>query len=144
MLDINKLYKIMADQMERLRVADTKPYSEEYREIDETKLFKLEEGYSSTELRTIMENLPEGTVSIKGHTRVSGRHDFFSHLTIAVTTYKKLEKIEPLHVKRMLQPIIAKQLGMYSWQTPDCRILELYKDGSITWEECVKAHNVSC
>ena len=142
--DIDKLYAIIAEQMEKLRVADTYPYSETYREMEKTQNVKLKPNYSSKELRDIMDNLPDGEVTIRGHTEPIGRSDFFKYLTIHITTYKKIEKVDPLQVKSMLMPIIGRALGLGRWYDPDCKLLALYKDGSITWEECINAHKETC
>ncbi len=142
-IDIDKLYKITAEQMERLRVADTKPYSHTYRAIDDIKTFTIKKDATSNEIATVWNNLPAGELSISGTTKSSYRTDYFESLIITVTTHTKSEEVTALQIKKVLQPIIARALGLrYSY--PDCRLIELYRTGKITWDECVLAHKTNC
>ena len=72
--------------------------------------------------------------------------------TIYSVVWEELRtKIEDEQVEDIMKAYVRKMLTnpkkrKHSWELVqlDCKVMELFKEGKITWEDCVKAHNTAC
>jgi len=68
-----------------------------------------------------------------------------------LVTYKVLrDKIDDRQVERHLRTFISKKLTgkkvLYNWErtTPDCKLMGLFMQGKLSWEDYVEAHKSNC
>lgn len=72
-------------------------------------------------------------------------------ITYSVAWGELRTKIEDEQVENIMKAYVRKMLTKpkkrkHSWELVqlDCKIMDLFKDGKITWEDCVKSHNTDC
>jgi len=140
--------QIIYDQCEKIRVGvpHGNKYSD-YTEEDTKVVLTISETDLKHSAKTIQEFMQEhdgSGITIEHSLRAAGRHDYLKEIRVVAKTYKLRDEVSDYTVKRYMQKIVAKQLGLYYWQTPECKILKLFKEGTITWEEVVKAHKDTC
>lgn len=64
-----------------------------------------------------------------------------------LVTHKKLkENMDEKAIKAKMKSIVGNILRKSTkyWTTPDCAIMELFKQGKISWDDVVLAHTIDC
>jgi len=84
------------------------------------------------------------TMSIEGHTRASGRYDYFDHVTYSFTTLTVKAEITPEQVERAMKQLVKKELGLQNYEHLECQVMQLFKDGAIEWADVQKSHSQEC
>jgi len=60
------------------------------------------------------------------------------------TRYELRAEIEEWQVEEQMKKFVKKQLKLDRWDTLECRVMDLFKQGIIGWKEVVEAHTGSC
>ena len=58
--------------------------------------------------------------------------------------YHLVDEITEKMVKDRMMEFVKSKLGMKSWETLDCQVMQFFKQGKITWEDVVSAHKEGC
>ena len=83
-------------------------------------------------------------VKVTGDTRPSGRYDYFKSASFTVARPELRTSIHPDQVQGEMKEFVRKQLGLGKWDTIRCRVIDLFKQGIIEWDDVVKAHGGDC
>lgn len=69
---------------------------------------------------------------------------YYKELRTSITD-KQVEDIMRKYVSKMLTSIEKRNTG-YIWErvSVDCKVMDLFKQGKISWEDCVEAHKIEC
>lgn len=136
------------EQCEKIRA--TVPHGNkpsDYTEVDEVIEEVIEADnlkHSAPTIAAFIAEHSDAEITITHNTRPSGRYDVLDKITLTATTYKTREVLSDLATKSHLRRIMARQLGLHSWQTPECKLVDLFKEGIISWDDLVKSHKKDC
>ena len=99
------------------------------------------------ELNTLIASKKDVRITQREQTKaVLGSYDFIG--TLYNLYYKVLRtEIQEEQVKDKMKTIVKNQLKKElktSWISLECKVMELFKAGTITWEDVVEAHRNAC
>ncbi len=87
---------------------------------------------------------PNTTLRLVGDTKQSGRYDFFDSISYRFETEIVKETIEDYQVVESMRNLVKRHLGLREWAHLECKVMQLFKDGVIGWEQVVEAHKGDC
>lgn len=74
----------------------------------------------------------------------SGRVGYYSHTNYYVKYDRVVDAITEKMVKKSVHKALVSIMGLTTHNSIDCKLMQLFKDGEITWEALVKAHKEDC
>lgn len=84
------------------------------------------------------------TIQLDGNTKPSGRYDIFESAYFKLSKDLVRDSIEEEQVQDKMRKHIKRKLGLGKWDTLECKVMDLFKKGLITWEEVAKSHSSNC
>ncbi len=57
---------------------------------------------------------------------------------------KLRDRIEESQVAQKMKTLIRKELGLKTYDNLECKVMQLFKDGHISWDEVQAQHGVAC
>ncbi len=54
------------------------------------------------------------------------------------------DKIAKYQIEDTMKALVKKHMGLKPYQTLDCKVMDLYKAGTITWDEAKEAIHKDC
>jgi len=83
-------------------------------------------------------------ITVSGSTRASGRYDYFDRVHFTIERHQVRPEIAHEQVQDRMKQFVKRELGLKAWDTLHCRVMDLFKQGKIDWDEVIKAHEGSC
>jgi len=137
------------DYMLELSRTHNKPLTEYAKEYDKKRII-IKRDADEDELRetmldiAIMMDKPKTVMSMRGETKQSGRYDYFNYIEYSFKTLVVKHEIEAYQVEDMMKLWVKQKLGLNSYDYLECQVMQLFKDGTIEWEDVIKAHKGAC
>lgn len=84
------------------------------------------------------------TLKIDGETYADGRYDYFHRADFKLSKKLLRDKIEDTQIEDAMRALLKKEMGLGLYKEIECKVIALYKEGKIEWEDVVKAHTTNC
>lgn len=68
----------------------------------------------------------------------------FIGTSYTIATPKLRTHITDEQIQDAMKELVKQKLGLTEWDTLECRVMDLYKQGVIGWDKIVEAHQGSC
>ncbi len=91
-----------------------------------------------------LREIPNSTLSMDGYTKASGRYDYFDRVVYTAKITCIRDSINPSQVEDAMKVLVKKAIGLKSYQHLDCKVMKLYKQSKITWEEAKETMLEEC
>lgn len=84
------------------------------------------------------------TLTQSGHTRASGRYDFFDHVNYNFNTIRVRDELPDQAVEEAMKQLVKRHLGLKPYEHLECKVMQLFKEGIIEWADVIEAHKGDC
>lgn len=74
----------------------------------------------------------------------TGRIGFYEYTEYKVTYSLVIPEITEALVKKCTHQALKGIMKLGRWDTIDCKLMQLFKDGKLSWEDLVDAHKIQC
>ena len=81
---------------------------------------------------------------MEGTTFSSGRYDYFKAMQVIIPSIVIRDKIENEQIENAMRQLVKKELRLKEWENLECKVMALYKQSLIEWEDVVLAHKIEC
>jgi hypothetical protein len=81
---------------------------------------------------------------VGGTTFSSGRYDYFKAMQVIIPSIVIRDKIENEQIENAMRQLVKKELRLKEWENLECKVMALYKQSLIEWEDVVLAHKIEC
>ena len=105
-------------------------------DTDEAKIGKLKEVNKYCELY--------GAPSIHDSTEKPNCVSYFRGTYYAFRKPKLRDKIEDTQIEQKMRTLVRKELGLHVYQDLECKVMALFKEGHISWDEVMEQHGKAC
>lgn len=85
-----------------------------------------------------------GIVTHTSHDDGRGRVGYYDHTTFSVKYYEVVDEITDTKLKETVHKALRGIMGLSKYSYIDCKLMQLFKDGKLSWEDLVKAHKEDC
>ena len=86
----------------------------------------------------------QGTVSHSPKEDSRGRVGYYSHTIFTVSYKEVMAEITEEKVKETVKKALKGMMGLSRYSYIDCKLMQLFKEGKLSWEDLVKAHKTDC
>jgi len=86
----------------------------------------------------------DSQIEFEGITKATGRHDYFDRLRVVEVAHEVKDSIPQQAIDKEMKSFVRRAMKLDRWTDLDCKVMQLFKDGVIEWDEVVKAHNGDC
>ena len=121
--------------------------SKDYTVIKEKFSITVEEKPNQQKLLELQEFLTEHknlSLTMESMLYSSGRYDYFKYVKYIATSYELVNEVPEEVITGFMKSIVKKQLGLYKHDYLDCKVMKMFKEGIITWEETKRLHHEDC
>jgi hypothetical protein len=85
-----------------------------------------------------------GVITHTSHDDGRGRVGYYDHTTFYVEYLEVVDEITKAKLKDTVHKALCGIMGLSEYAHIDCKLMQLYKDGKLSWEDLIKAHKEDC
>lgn len=85
-----------------------------------------------------------GIVTHTSHDDGKGHVGYYDHTTFSVKYYEVVNEITDTLLKDTVHKALRGIMGLSKYSYIDCKLMQLFKDSKLSWEDLVKAHKEDC
>jgi len=94
-----------------------------------------------SELQEIQHLLDEGyELNVDGDTKQEGRYDYFRCVHFKFSKKLLRDKIKDTQIEDAMIALLKKEMGLTYYAAIECKVMSLFKEGKIDWDDVIKTH----